>query len=116
MVPSRRLANIRSLHVQLLYQEMALRIHYQCCPDPFQKETEWIEFWDLVGQLPGLRVLEVKVISPPPFWEYGSTQRNLPRTAAADIADMRYGLLDPLRALKGLDRVEVILPTACQAK
>jgi hypothetical protein len=107
IVPSQRLANIRKLHIEL----MALTTP---APEPFQEKTEWIQFWNLVGQLKGLKSFEVKVVAPPPFWRFSHGPKSLPTATTGDTIETQDDLLDPLRAIRTPDRFDIILPEECR--
>jgi hypothetical protein len=109
IVPSQRLVNIRKLNFELIggiHMGYYIPSLTRPAPDPFQKKTEWIQFWNLVGQLKGLKSLEVKVVTPPPFWRLSAT--------TGDIIETQDDLLDPLRAIKTPDRFDIILPEECR--
>ena len=116
IVPSQRLANIRKLHIELMYGEcmMCIASVSTYAPEPFQEKTEWIQFWNLVGQLKGLKSLEVKVVGPPPFWRYKHDPKYLSTTTIGNTIETQDDLLDPLRAIRTPDRFDIILPEECQ--
>jgi hypothetical protein len=84
-------------------------------PDYFSKEDYWIEFWESVGNLEGLRVLEVKLVAMPQFCYHRFrllSDRTWHTISAASERDEKFRdvLLDPLRKIKGLDEFVVQLP------
>lgn len=84
-------------------------------PDFFSKEDYWIKFWESVGNLEGLRVLEVKLVEVPQFCFHRFrkwSDRTWHTLSAASERDEKYRdvLLDPLRKIKGLDEFVVELP------
>ena len=116
IVPSQRLANIRKLNIELMG---GMSLSYipsltRPAPDPFQEKTEWIQFWNLVGQLKGLKSLEVMVSVPPPFWRFSHGPNSLPTATTGDTIETQDDLLDPLRAIKTPDRFDIILPEECR--
>ena len=90
-------------------------MHNHPQPD-FQEASEWTQFWESVGLLKGLTTLEVIVTEAPAFWIYGlGRKRQSERIGGTStLLNEDFGLLDPLRALRQLDRFEVTLPQRCQ--
>lgn len=90
---------------------------YRPQPD-FQKVTEWTRFWESIGQLKGLTTLEVYVVDAPAFWYYGWAgykERSERTGGTSTMLTEDFGLLDPLRTMRQLDRFEVTLPERCRA-
>jgi hypothetical protein len=116
IVPGQRLANIRKLNIELMGEMRMSRMPSvnPCPPDPFLEKTEWIQFWNLVGQLKGLKSLEVKLPVPPPFWRLSHGPKSLPTATTGDTIETQDDLLDPLRAIKTPDRFNIILPEQCR--
>jgi hypothetical protein len=116
IIPSQRLANIRKLHIELMGGMGVMRIALLAtpAPGPFREKTEWIRFWNLVGQLKGLKSLEVKVIAPPPFWRFSHGPKSLPTATTGDTIKTQDDLLDPLRTIRMPDRFDIILPEECR--
>jgi hypothetical protein len=121
-VPPQHLAKIRHLHIEVMcdYYGNVIYPHYTRglwrtprTPGPpqpdFQQEIEWIEFWESIGRLQGVKTLEVHIASPPAFWiGYRNSNKRRPTDASGTI-DLGDALLGPLRAMKKLERFEVIL-------
>jgi hypothetical protein len=76
-------------------------------PEPFQEKIEWIQLWNLVGQLKGL-------VGPPPFWRYNHGPKSLSTATTGDTIEAQDDLLDSLRAIRTPDRFDIILPKECQ--
>jgi hypothetical protein len=118
IVPPHHLASIRKLHIEVMYRETFICSASRARPQPdFQKVTEWTRFWESVGQLTGLTTLEVNVADAPAFWIYARAdhKKQSKRTGGTNaMLTEDFGLLDLLRTMRQLDRVEVTLPQMCQ--
>jgi hypothetical protein len=116
IVPPRHLAKVRNLHIEVMCREYLSGGGTRPPELAFQEEAEWVQFWGSVGQLQGLKTLEVKIFHAPAFWIGASIRKNRLPAALGDSIDLDHCLLGPLRAMMKLDRFQVILPQECQVR